>query len=74
MRGAEHDALETVALMAHNGWELHNAAAAAGFLARKEEKSSTQLKVTDRVFFFFFLDFGSESYRTLSHLSWVMTL
>lgn len=53
MRGAEHDALETVAPRAHNWWELHNAAD-AGFLARKEEKSSTQLK-TDGAFFFLFL-------------------
>lgn len=70
MWAAEYDALETVAPGAHNGWELHNAAD-AGFLARKEEKSSTWLK-TDGVFFF--LDFSSENYRTLSHLSWVMTL
>lgn len=85
MCGLEHDALETVAPGAHNGWEFRKAAD-AGFLARKEEKSSTWLR-TDRFvgvffcwvvfgffFFFFFLDFGSESYRTLSHLSWVMTL
>lgn len=52
MQGAEHDALETVAPRAHNWWELHNAAD-AGFLARKEEKSSTQLK-TDGAFFFSF--------------------
>lgn len=52
MRGADHDALETVAPGAYNGWELHNAAD-AGILARKEEKPSTRLK-TDRVFFFSF--------------------
>lgn len=36
---------------AHNVWELHNAAD-AGFLARKEEKSSTWLN-THQIFFFF---------------------
>lgn len=72
MQGAEHDALETLAPGAHSVGELHNAAD-AGFPARKEGNSSTWLK-TDGFFFFFFLDFGSEIYRTLSHLSWVMTL